>query len=442
MFLKHSLIRLVDMGIEKKVSEYKGRVGVDMISGDRSGSKVLKYTIPALLKVANESSLIYPNVMFVALGPVSELQDYFSGFSNVDVLNIEHTHDNYGRLIDINENPIIEKGEKEKFVTDFSDSKSVLNYLMKLLRQGKIDAAFTSGNTGIVVKNAGRNVGMIDGILKAPLTAIIPTISRNDPSILADVGANFYTTPLMLYQSAVMSNEYYKLICPHSDKEPRVAILNAGEEKTKGTDILFATYELFEKLEEQGKLNFVGFIEGRGGVFQNKADVIVTDGWTGNMAIKVGEGMLYDLMGAVMKEELKGKNIWLRIAGACLKFGDYSSKLKQRVLPDKYNAAPQIGLKKPVAMGHSTSNRFAFAHGIENTIRYAASDLINRLTDVFSDKETVIMLKKKYHEPYIDPMKKKIQEYTARIMSSKLDEEQKKLVLDNFLDVFNRNSLK
>lgn len=428
------------MHIDKVVSDYKGKIGVDMISGDRAPSKILKYSEPALRKVAKESLKYYPNVKFVALGPESELKKYFSHLPNVEIFDIQHTHNNDGVVMDIYGNLIKKKDEPDKYERTYNDPRSAIFRLMKLLRQGEIDAAFTSGNTAIAVKNASRNIGTIDGVLKASLTATVPTYSKNDPSILTDVGANLYTTPLMLYQKAIMASEYYKIIRGFEHTEPRVAILNVGEEQTKGTDLLIDAYNFFEELKRKEELNFVGNIESRKGIFLNKADVIVTDGWTGNVVIKTGEGIMDDLVRPIMRQTLKG-NPFLWLAAAFMWLGNYSSQVRQRLSPDKYNGASQIGLKKTVLIGHSTSNRFATAHGIENTLKCAEADLTNRIQSKFLDKEQIIQLKKEFHDPYINPFKERIEEFIARIEASgdALSHEQKERVLSDFSEVF-RNS--
>jgi len=404
-------------------SENKLRLGVDLIGGDVSPLEVLKYSIPALKKAARRN----PNVVFYAAGPKEILEKYLPRFPNINYIDARKSYNNNGDTTNL-------KGEK----IDKSDDEigTSIVQLINKKKKREINAVFSSGNTGKLLSKAYK-IGLIEGVDKPALMAILPTHKRGQPSILLDVGATLEVTPYNLYQYAVMGAEFYNII--YGAKEPRVRILNVGEERSKGTQLNLAAYKLLQSISG---IKFTGYIEGKGGVFLGKSDVIVTSGEMGNLLIKSSEGAFYDLFQPIIKSEIKG-NLFSLLGGIVSTPGRLSARVKQRLSPDKYNGALFLGLKGIIVKGHSTSNRFAFYNGIENTIKYLNSGITRKIRDKFKDKNRLLELKKQYYEPFRPlSINKKIIQVKDKLLKQGYSIEQTNEIADIIRKVFTNSNIR
>lgn len=406
------------MNLENRVG-----VGVDMIGGDKSPLEVLEYSIPGFKRAVKN----FPNYKFVLAGPEKNLKDKIpeSEFHNVVYLDASYSHDNNGNIIDLEGKEVKQGDEKSPY-----DSRTAIVKLIKNQRNNDIAAVFGAGNTGVIVLNGGRNVGRIKGVLRSPMLTFIPTYKRGEPSILLDVGAIIETTtPYMLYQYAVMGAEVYKIL--FKDDNPSVKLLNVGEEGTKGTKIHQVTYNWLKSLHDE--IDFKGNIEGKKGIYLGKACVIITDGLSGNMTIKGSEGAGEDLLFPMLKDELTS-NIFKEIYALPLRRS--FKKVLKKLSPDKYNGAIVLGLEKVLVKGHSTSNRFAFAHGIENTIKYLESDIVNKIAGKFRDEGKQNEFMEKYHYPYAPDSNKKIAKFEQMLRdSAEFSDKQVELAVNTLSDL-------
>ncbi len=227
-----------------------------------------------------------------------------------------------------------------------------------LVKQGKGDAFFSAGNTGAVVCAGTLGLGLLPGIERPGIGIVTPTLKGN--SLIIDVGANIDPKPTQLLQYGIMADAYCKNIL--NKPNPSVGLLNIGEEEKKGTEFIRETYELLEK----AKLNFVGNVEGRD-IFSGKCDIVICDGFVGNVALKVAESAA-EAMQTYLKRHLLS-DFWGKIG---LVFMMPSLKrFKKEIDYAEYGGALLLGVNGVVIIGHGRSNKKA----IKNAIRVAKEEV-------------------------------------------------------------------
>ncbi|HZU21492.1 MAG TPA: phosphate acyltransferase PlsX [Terriglobales bacterium] len=227
---------------------------------------------------------------------------------------------------------------------------------LRLVRDGKAAGFVSAGNTGAVMATAKMVLGTVRGVDRPGLAAIFPT-AAGTAALLLDVGANVDSKPQNLEQFAVMGEIYYRSIL--RNPKPRVGLLSIGEEESKGNELTREAYKLLKQLP----FNFIGNVEGRD-LYNGKVDVIVCDGFVGNVALKISEGMV-EAVRFLLKESLRATIT--RQVGFLLSrraFDDF----KKRLDYSEYGGAPLLGVKGVCIVGHGSSN----ANAIKNAIRVAA----------------------------------------------------------------------
>lgn len=227
---------------------------------------------------------------------------------------------------------------------------------LRLVREGHAAGFITAGNTGAAMATAKMVLGTLPGVDRPALAAVFPS-SKGTATILVDVGANVDCKPQNLEQFAIMGEMYSRSI--FNIARPRVGLLSVGEEESKGNDLTKDAYPLMKKLP----INFVGNVEGRD-LYNGNADVIVCDGFIGNVALKVSEGLV-EAVRSLLKESLKS-TISSQVGFLLSKkaFADFKKRLDYA----EYGGAPLLGLKGVCIVGHGSSNAIA----IKNAIRVAA----------------------------------------------------------------------
>jgi glycerol-3-phosphate acyltransferase PlsX len=228
-------------------------------------------------------------------------------------------------------------------------------------RDGKADAVVTAGSTGAAVAASRFYLGRIDGVERAPIACLMPT-STDSPCILLDAGAWNDAGPEHLVQYAMMGSILAQGL--FNNTKPRVGILNIGTEESKGTDVVRGAYRL---MRAHDKLNFVGFVEGRDFPL-GKCDVLVTDGFSGNVALKTAEGIA-KMIQLMLKQELY-RNARTKLGGLVAK--PAFDGLKRRTDYNEFGGALLVGLKSVYVKAHGGSKHTA----IKNAIR-TARDMIN-----------------------------------------------------------------
>lgn len=237
-----------------------------------------------------------------------------------------------------------------------SKRDSSLRVSARLVRDGQAQGLVSAGNTGAVMATAKMVQGVVQGVDRPALAGIFPTLAGN-PVVVVDVGANVDCSPRQLAQFAVMGEIYSRLIL-HT-REPRVAILSIGEEEHKGNETTRAATPLLKSLP----IRFVGNVEGRD-IYSGKADVIVCDGFTGNVALKVSEGLV-EMVKQMLQESLAA-TITRKIGYVLSRtaFTDF----KKRVDYSEFGGFPLVGVKGVCIICHGRSN----GNAIKNAIRVAA----------------------------------------------------------------------
>lgn len=233
-----------------------------------------------------------------------------------------------------------------------------------ILKAGEADALVTAGHTGAAVAATTLKLRLLEGIERPGIGLAFPTLTN--PVFLIDIGANIETKPMHLYQYAEMGEIYMRYIL--GLKKPSIGILNVGEEDSKGTEHIREAHQLLEK----SRLNFIGNVEGRD-IFTGKCDVIVCDGFVGNVVLKVAESIT-EVIGKLLKKELK-KN-YLTILGAVLSKSAFTT-LKQKVDYAEYGGAPLLGINGTCIISHGSSNPKA----IKNAIRVASEAVERKVND-------------------------------------------------------------
>ena len=235
---------------------------------------------------------------------------------------------------------------------------------LNLIKEGKGEAFFSAGNTGAVVCAATLSLGLLPGIERAGIAIIAPSLKGI--SLIIDVGANIDPKPIQLLQYGIMADAYLRYIL--GNPNPKVGLLNIGEEQSKGTEFLKEAYELLER----SSLNFIGNIEGKD-IFHGKSDIVICDGFVGNIALKVSES-LAEAMQEFLKRHLRSN--LLGILGMVLLRTSFLG-FKRQMDYSEYGGAPLLGINGVVIIGHGRSN----ANAIKNAIRVAKEEVERKFNE-------------------------------------------------------------
>ena len=241
---------------------------------------------------------------------------------------------------------------------------------LTMLREGQGDALVSAGSTGALLTGATLITKRIHGIRRAAMAPVIPTTTGQ--AVLIDCGANAECTPEYLVQFAYLGNFYAKQVLGLA--KPRVGLLNIGAEDSKGTDLQKQTLARLRQAAEEGHLHFIGNIEAKEAI-KGGCDVIVTDGFSGNILLKTMEGV-GSFAGSALKGMFK-KNLLTKLAALAVMPGlnDFKAKLD----PNKVGGTAFIGIARPVIKAHGASNAEAIENAIGQATAFARSGLIEKI---------------------------------------------------------------
>lgn len=242
-------------------------------------------------------------------------------------------------------------------VTVRKKKNSSISIGIDILKKKEADAFISAGNTGAVVCAAALKLRTLPGIERPGIGVLMPTLKR--PSMVIDVGANIDATPTHLLHYGVMGSSYCRNILGR--RNPSVGLLNIGHEESKGTDLVKEARKLFEKT----KLNFIGNIEARD-IFSGEIDIVVSDGFVGNILLKVAESFA-DAASKLLKRELT-KSLLPKI-GAVLSLPAYRA-VKRKMDYTEFGCAPLLGVDGSVMIAHGSSNAKAIKSAIRTAIEY------------------------------------------------------------------------
>ena len=276
------------------------------------------------------------------------------GLENTEHLTIMPASD----LVDMHDDPATVLRRKP-------DSSMAVAF--KLLKAGEGDALVSAGNTGALLTGATLITKRIHGIRRAAMAPVIPTATGS--AVLIDCGANAECTPEYLVQFAFLGNFYAQRVL--GVDRPRVALLNIGTEDSKGTDLQKQTLALLRQADKRGDLHFIGNIEAKEAI-KGGCDVIVTDGFSGNIMLKSIEGV-GSFAGSALKAMFK-KNLLTKLAALLVMPG--LNAFKDRLDPNKVGGTAFIGISKPVIKAHGASNAEAIENAVGQAIQVARSGIV------------------------------------------------------------------
>lgn len=249
-----------------------------------------------------------------------------------------------------------------------SKKDSSMAQALKLLKQKQAQALVSCGNTGALMAGGTLRLRPLKGVERPALATIIPT--KKTPFVLVDVGANPECTPENLVHNAVLGSNYAKAAL--KIERPRVALLTIGTEEGKGNNLVNQTHPLLQKME--GIIHYIGPIEGFQ-LFEGAVDVVVCDGFVGNIVLKTSEA-LFKFVGGTIKEELL-RNPKRKI-GAALSAAAYRD-MKARLSPDNYSGAPLLGLAGNILKSHGASNSVAIGNALRISQEIVAHDMLESI---------------------------------------------------------------
>lgn len=323
------------------------RIALDAMGGDNAPDEIVR---GALLAIEE-----YSDVAITLVGREEVLREKLPAQipSRVELVDARE-------VVDMTDNALAPLRRKRN---------SSVRVCANLVAEGKADAMVSAGHTGAAMTSAYKVIGTIEGVNRPALAAVMPNAKGH--TVLLDVGANVDAKPEYLREFAVMGHFYAQMI--FGIDAPRVGLLSIGEEEGKGNQM---TKETFRVLKETG-LNFMGNAEGRD-VFNGNADVIVCDGFIGNVVLKASES-LAEMMSRLIREEITRS--FTRKVGALLVKGAFDD-LKKRTDYSEYGGAPLLGVNGGCIISHGRSN----AKAIKNAIRVARDFSTNRVDTKIREK--------------------------------------------------------
>jgi glycerol-3-phosphate acyltransferase PlsX len=319
------------------------RIAVDAMGGDHAPVEVIK----GALLVARED----PATEILLLGIADVLKEALSGMGEIPQ-NLSCR--GVPEVIAMDEHPIQAVRKKRN---------SSLVSAALLVKSGEADAAFSAGNTGAAMAAATLDIGRVPGVDRPAIAATMPTLKSR--ALLLDAGANVDCTPENLRQFAKLGAVYVE--CVWGVASPRIGLLNIGSEQSKGNELTKAAFPLLQK----DLAGFVGNLEGRD-IFDHAADVVVCDGFAGNLVLKTGEGTA-EFIVALMQQEMAADPL---LAAAHQSVMSVLSRLQSRIDYAEYGAAPLLGVNGVSMIGHGRSHARAIASGIRAARDAAAAGYI------------------------------------------------------------------
>jgi glycerol-3-phosphate acyltransferase PlsX len=304
------------------------KIGLDAMGGDFAPFEVLKGAIES----AQDPEL--SNIEIVLIGQEDVIQKALNDLATDEKFTII----NAPEIIGMAEHPTKAVSQKRH---------SSINIGLKMLHEGELDAFAGAGNTGAMMVSSLYTVRAIEGIIRPSLSTVLPKIDGST-GVMLDVGANSDVKPETLKQFAVLGSLYVQHVL--KIENPKVGLLSIGEEKEKGNLLTQAAYPLLEQLRN---IHFIGNVEGRD-LFNEKADVVVCDGFTGNIVLKACEGFFYNLIKRGLRD-------------------DYLMRFNF----ENYGGTPILGINKPVIIGHGISKH----NTIVNMVKLAREVVLTGLID-------------------------------------------------------------
>lgn len=336
------------------------KIAVDAMGGDHAPQAIVE----GILLAAKE----YSDVEFILFGDGELIKPILGDSYNTDKIKIVHTTEK----INSDDEPV-------RAIRSKREASLVL--AAKFVKEGKADALFSAGNTGALLVAGLLIIGRIKGIDRPGLMPVLPVIGKDDQFVFMDVGANADSKPENIHQFGILGSYYAQFVL--GKEKPKVALLNNGSEASKGSDLSKKSYEL---LEQEKAINFIGNIEARE-LFAGDADVIVTDGFTGNAVLKTIEGTALGIM-KLLKNSIMTGGVKAKVGGLLVK--DALGGVKDTMDYSKYGGAVLFGLRAPVVKTHGSADKVAVYHTIKQIRKIISSQVIPDVVQYFETHQAEI----------------------------------------------------
>ena len=340
------------------------RIIVDAMGGDNAPAEIVKGAVEAARSL---------DVEIVLVGKEDKVRECLK---NVGTDGIGD------RILVVNATEVVEMEDDPTTVLRTKKDSSMFKSLT-MLKNGAGDACISAGSTGALLSGATLIVKRVHGIRRAALAPVLPNGDKG--VLLIDCGANVECTPEYLLQFAYMGSFYANRIM--GCKNPRVALLNIGTEDTKGSEFQKQCFAELKKAGETGHINFVGNMEARDMMF-DVADVVVTDGFSGNIMLKSMEGMALYIMRNL--KEILTSDLHSKLGALMIK--NKLSGLKSLIDPSEVGGTALLGISKPVIKAHGSSDARAIKNAIAQAVQFVEADVVN---EIVSNVELMTIAKDK-----------------------------------------------
>ncbi|MDR6997940.1 phosphate acyltransferase PlsX [Neobacillus niacini] len=325
------------------------KLAIDAMGGDHAPKEIVLGAVKAVQE--------FSDIHITLVGDESKIKEHLTSQERISIIHTTEV--------------ILGTDEPVRAVRRKKNASMVLAATQ--VADGEADACISAGNTGALMAAGLFVVGRIEGIDRPALSPTLPTIG-GEGFLLLDVGANADAKPEHLLQYAIMGSIYSEKV--RGIAKPRVGLLNIGTEEKKGNELTKGSFELLKK----ANINFIGNVEARD-LLEGAADVVVTDGFTGNMVLKTIEGTALSMM-KMLKTALMS-SFTSKLAAAVLKPNLYA--LKNKLDYSEYGGAALFGLKAPVIKAHGSSNAQAIFSAIRQTREMAGNDVVGLIKNAVEE---------------------------------------------------------
>ncbi|OIK13974.1 phosphate acyltransferase [Bacillus sp. MUM 116] len=325
------------------------KLAIDAMGGDHAPKEIVLGAVKAVQE--------FSDIHITLVGDESKIKEHITNHERISILHTTEV--------------ILGTDEPVRAVRRKKNASMVL--AARQVAEGNADACISAGNTGALMAAGLFVVGRIEGIDRPALSPTLPTIG-GEGFLLLDVGANADAKPEHLLQYAIMGSIYSEKV--RGIAKPRVGLLNIGTEEKKGNELTKATFEILKT----ANIHFIGNVEARD-LLEGAADVVVTDGFTGNMVLKTIEGTALSMM-KMLKTALMS-SFTSKLAAAVLKPNLYS--LKSKLDYSEYGGAALFGIKAPVIKAHGSSNAQAIFSAIRQTREMAGNDVVGLIKNAVEE---------------------------------------------------------
>jgi glycerol-3-phosphate acyltransferase PlsX len=328
------------------------RISIDCMGGDH-GPKV---TVPAALAFVNS----VPDAEMALVGRESLVR------AELEKLGAS----NHPRLLVVHAEEVVEMDDSVEVALRRKKDSS-MRVAVTMVKDGAAQACVSAGNTGALMAVSRYVLKTLAGVDRPAICTILPN-QKDGPTYVLDLGANVDCEPVHLHQFALMGSALVSAVEGHA--RPTVGLLNVGEEDIKGNELVKQTAELLRADHEKGLINFYGNVEGND-IFEGTTDIVVCDGFVGNVTLKAAEGLGRLIKGVMVSEMRKG---WINMLGALIA-RQALKRISQRLNPSRYNGASLLGLRGLVFKSHGGENAYGFEWAIRRAYEAARHDVLSRI---------------------------------------------------------------